>query len=717
MKFSVSSFPKVATALLGFTLSSHAVSAEDGSATFNVPPQPSLNFYGLPGGIDTPSATPLPDGQVGFSVSNFAGTTRTTLSFQVVPRITASFRYTGIQNYSSVGRSTNRDRSFDVKYLAFREGKYRPAFSIGLQDFGGTGLFASEYIVATKSFVTPTFGKFNISGGLGWGRLGSSGAIGSPFGGNRPRNSNINGGSPSFDQWFRGPAAPFANIEWQLSDKLGLKAEYSSDDYSNETSRGIFEVKSRLNFGAEYQYSEKLRLGAYYLYGSEIGISAQLQINPKRALLPLRVAAPTPILVRPTRQVNPKAWRTDWAQSEAAPITLRDLIAPKLKAEGLRLEQLQVNATSVELRVSNQKYRSYAAVIGRSARVLAEILPPSVETFIVVPVENGLALTAVSLRRSNLEALEFAPNADNALFAAADFSDATPKLANAVSPDDLYPQFNYSIGPYVAPSFFDPNQPVRADIGISGKLLYRPARGWSIGTEVRHRLGGNTASSTQASTSRIQRVRTNSILYAQANTTLNNLYASKQWKPRSNLYARVSAGYFEKMFGGVSTEVLWKPTASRLALGIEANYAQQRDFDQRLGFQSYGVATGHVSAYYEFNNGFQGQLDVGRYLAGDIGATVSLSRKFQNGWEVGGFFTLTNVSSDEFGEGSFDKGISLKVPLNWFLGKPSEQSIGTTLRPILGDGGARLSVPGRLYEGVREAHKNNLSNDWARVWE
>jgi hypothetical protein len=154
-----------------------------------------------------------------------------------------------------------------------------------------------------------------------------------------------------------------------------------------------------------------------------------------------------------------------------------------------------------------------------------------------------------------------------------------------------------------------------------------------------------------------------------------------------------------------------------LAVGIETNYAKQRDFDQRLGFQAYGVATGHVSAYYDFGKGYQGQLDVGRYLAGDVGGTVTLSRKFQNGWKLGGYFTLTNVSAADFGEGSFDKGFTLTVPFNWLHGKPTKQVSTTIISPIQRDGGAKLNVPGRLYEQVRGAHQDDLSNDWARVWE
>ncbi len=681
--------------------------------------QPSLNFYGLPGVIDTPSALAMPDGQFAITLSHFAGQTRTSLSAQFTPRLSATFRYIGLQDFNDFGFDTFRDRSFDLRYLVVKEGKYLPAVTVGLQDLAGTGIYSGEYIVATKTFDQPLRlpGRLKVSGGLGWGRLGSSGAIGTPFGADRPAFvTNDTGGEPSVDQWFRGDVAPFAGIEWNINDRFGVKAEYSSDAYLPETSRGLFTRDSRLNFGLEYQYSDRLRLGAYYLYGSEIGVSAQLQLNPNRALTPRTVSGTRPIFARPSRASKPAAWSTDWAASANAPATLRDALAPDLAVDGLRIEALQVSPTSAELRFTNTKFESTSIAIGRAARAMARVLPASVETFRLTPMKDGLALSTVTLRRSDLERLEFEPNAATQLFAAAQFDDASPDLPNSVRPVDLYPQLSWSVGPYITPSYFDPDRPVRADTGLAANFNYRPAPGWLLSGEVRARLGGNIENGRE-SNSVLPRVRTDGVLFAQAtDTPIENLFVSRQWKPGDNTYARVSAGYLESMFGGVSGEVLWKPENSRLALGAEVNYARQRDFDQQFGFQDYDVITGHLSAYYELGRGYVGQVDVGQYLAGDKGATVTLSREFENGWKVGGFFTLTDVSAEEFGEGSFDKGINVTIPLGWFLGQPSRQGISTTIRPVQRDGGARLRVPGRLYEQVRDGHREDLAESWSRVW-
>nr|WP_315899473.1 YjbH domain-containing protein [Phaeobacter italicus] len=690
-------------------------------------PAPSLNFYGSPGLIDMPSAEMLPDGQFATTYSWFGGQSRYNLTFQATPWLSASFRYNGIKTNGAqiAGFDTYYDRGFDVRARLWREGRYRPAVTIGLQDFAGTGIYASEYIVATKRFATPPLGgrgqggQLKVTAGLGWGRLGSHGSIGS-ISGNRPAFvPGDTGGELSYDQWFRGDVAPFAGIEWQANDRWGFKAEYSSDAYALETGApNVFERKSSFNFGAEYRLSPRTRLGAYYLYGSEFGITAQIQLNPKDPPQPMAVPAPVPVAPRSAWATEERHWSRDWAQSRKARTTLRDALAEALKQEGLILEAITLPAggSSAELRYRNTRYRSQTQAVGRAARAMARLLPPSVETLKIVPMRGGLALSQVVLRRSDLEALEFDADATEALWAVTAVQEAPALAQDALVSEELYPAFATSFSPYTAPSYFDPELPFRLDIGVDLKASYAPAPGWRIAGAIRQRFWGNVADG-RRSNSVLPRVRTDQREYAQFGTTLENLYVARQWRMGQDLYARSTAGLFESMFGGVSGELLWKPVSSRLALGIEANYVVQRDYDQRFSFRDYKTFTGHASAYYQLDNGYHVQIDAGRYLAGDYGATFSLDREFANGWRVGGFFTLTDVSSEDFGEGSFDKGFRISIPLDWLLGKPGRNRFNTVVRPTQRDGGQRVEVPGRLYEQVREGHRNRLNSQRARIWE
>ena len=496
------------------------------------------------------------------------------------------------------------------------------------------------------------------------------------------------------------------------------RLEYSSDAYLTETrTTNVFDIASQINLGVEYQATPRTRLGAYWMYGTELGATVQFQLNPYQPANPVLIPAPEPIAPRPDRASNPEAWETGWADSVRAAPTMRDVLEPLLAADGLVLESLTLTATVAELRFRNLRYQSMPNAIGRAARALAQVMPASVETFRLVPVIQGSGLSVTEIRRSDLEALEFNGMSTEALLAVTGFANAGPADPDALEGVDIYPAFNWAIGPYFAPSYFDPSRPFRIDAGIElgGSLQLAP--GWALEGAINYRLAGNVADSDRLSNSVLPRVRTDQLLYAQEDLTLSTLYVARQWQPGQDVYARVSVGYLEQMFAGVAGEVLWKPVSSPLGLGVELGYVRQREYEQRLGFLDYSVLTGHASAYLEFGNGLVGQIDAGRYLAGDYGATFGLDRVFGNGWIVGGFFTLTNVSAEDFGEGSFDKGIRFRIPVNWFLGTPGRQGVGTTIRPIQRDGGQRLNVPNRLYGQVRQAHRRALTAQWARVWQ
>lgn len=680
-----------------------------------VGPHPTLNFYGAPGLMDMPSAAAMPGGEFSTIVSHFGGITRNTLSFQVTPRLSGSFRYSATQDLNLAGFSTYFDRSFDLRYqlIEQRENSWLPSVAIGLQDFVGTGIYAGEYIVASRDFGETV----TVTGGIGWGRLGSYNSIGAPFSETRPAFvPGDTGGEVSYDQWFRGQAAFFGGIEWQPTDRLGFLVEYSSDAYDTEVSSGVFDRRSPWNFGVEYQVNRSLRLGAYYMYGSEVGVNLAFSFNPRRPLTPRNNQPnPDPISLRPDRDENPDLWTTDWVADPRARPSLGDRLSDGLAAEGQDLIAYDLRPTAAEIRIENTRFIAVAQALGRSARVMAEILPPSVETFQITLVDDGLAVSTLTMRRSDLEALEQEPDATEALHSVVGLTAASPTRETDLV-DGLFPRFDWSLRPYTRASYFDPDNPVLMNFGVRLRASYELRPGWRIDGALTQRLAGNLDQA-RTSGSALPPVRTSSALYNRNDgVAIETLTFSHARSLGNDFYARVTAGYLERMYGGLSTELLWRPVSSPLALGAEVNYAVQRDYDTGFGFRDYDVLTGHLSAYYAMENGFHVQLDAGRYLAGDWGATLSIDREFRNGWSVGAFMTLTDVSAEQFGEGSFDKGIRFSIPVSWFTGQPSRRSVGTTIRPITRDGGARLVVPGRLYERVREGHQGSIDDQWAQVW-
>ena len=686
----------------------------------------SKNMYGLPGGlIDMPSAEMAPDGELAATVSHFGGTTKTTLTFQILPRLTGAFRYAALAEYrpgrgtspTPYPNSTYYDRSFDLRYQLVKERDYIPAVAIGLRDFIGTGLYSSEYVVATKTIGS----RLRLTGGVGWGRLGSFDSFGS-FG-TRPGVGIIgSGGNFRTDRWFRGPMSAFGGISYQATDKLSFKAEYSTDAYVEELGGGtdtgaqMFNRRSPWNFGLDYRVSKALSLGAYYMHGSEIGVSMTLALDAKGSPVPGGTeAAPVPVSVRPRFSANDLGWTTE----PGKPAEVKKDVAEALAKEGLLLQGLTLDGHSARVIIRNPRYDIEAQAVGRTARVLTRNLPDSVEVLTIVETYDGMPTSAVTFRRSDLEQLENAPA--EAILQRAAFSGGAGAWQGIEPVASEFPRLRWSFGPYAKMSVFDPDNPVKADVGLQLSGDYIMAPGWVAAGAVSVKLGGNLDSPPSGRSGvgggTLQTVRSDARFYAMGNDPkIEHLTLARYARLGEDWYGRMTLGYLEPMFAGVSGEVLWKPVSSRLALGAELNYVAKRDYDMLFGLQNYDVATGHVSAYYDLGNGFHTQLDVGRYLAGDWGGTLSIDREFDNGWRVGAYVTKTNVSAAAFGEGSFDKGIRITAPLSWAIGTPSKRKNKIVIQSLTRDGGARLNVDGRLYDAVRETHRPQMEKTWERFW-
>jgi len=674
----------------------------------------SLNINGATGLIDMPSADVQDDATFAFSTSVVGPVTRATISFQVTPRLSAAFRFQTWQDWNTLfpaDPATLDDRSLDLRYQVLRESQFLPSLAIGLQDFTGSGLFASEYVAATKTFSD----RLKVTVGLGWGRLGSHGGASSPFG-VRPPLMAGDGGKPNSDQWFRGEAAPFGGIEYRISDRWTFKSEYSSDAYRMEDDRrGILDRTSPFNFGFEYQKGPNARYGIYSMHGSEVGLVFHLMLDPKtRSTGGVMGPAPAPVKLRPARSVDPEAYDGGWVdQPDAGPI-LRNNLAKRLAVDGIVVEDFAFTSTDVQVRIRNNRIDAGAQAIGRTARALSNVMPASVQVFEIVPVVNGIGASKVTLRRRDLEELEFAADNASLLRARTSITDAGLVPLDSVGPDDLYPKFSWGLKPALRIS-----EPLKGDVGLRLSASYNIRAGLVLSGSAYKRLAGNLDRSGDPSGSVLPHVRSDGSRYGKfGDPLLERLTLAWYARPAADLYSRVTLGYLEQMHAGVSGELLWKPANSPLALGAELNYSKQRDPDGGFGFgeYDYDVMTGHLSAYYDFGNGLVGQLDVGRYLAGDTGATVSIDRVFANGWRVGAFATVTDVASADFGEGGFDKGVRFTIPLNWAVGDKSRGGFGTTLRPATGDGGARLEVDGRLYDSIRDYHSDALDRGWGRVW-
>ena len=173
---------------------------------------------------------------------------------------------------------------------------------------------------------------------------------------------------------------------------------------------------------------------------------------------------------------------------------------------------------------------------------------------------------------------------------------------------------------------------------------------------------------------------------------------------------------FEPFFAGIGGEFLYKPAHWPIGLGLDIHHVQMRDYDMRFELLDYKTTVGHLSLYYDAGGMFDVEVNAGRYLAGDWGATTTISRKFGSGWEVGGYATLTDVPFNTFGEGSFDKAIYVSVPIDWITSSPKRTKRRLILRPITRDGGAQLSSARRLNRQIEDSQNASFKREFGRLW-
>ena len=131
--------------------------------------------WGGTGLIETRDARFRPDGAIEVAASIRRQRRNYTINVQALAWLETTFRFTERLN-ATTGRGITTDRAFDLKLRLVEEDDWRPALAVGLQDLLGTGLYAGEYVVASKRWY-----DLDISLGLGWGRLGTGRDVRNPL--------------------------------------------------------------------------------------------------------------------------------------------------------------------------------------------------------------------------------------------------------------------------------------------------------------------------------------------------------------------------------------------------------------------------------------------------------------------------------------------------------------------------------------------------------
>jgi hypothetical protein len=693
--------------------------------------QPSYSNYGTTGLIQMPSARLQPKGSLAVSWTHNEPYLRGSIIAYPFDWLEATYGYTDINNalYSNVasfsGNQSYKDKGFDVKIRLLKETPFLPNLAVGIRDLAGSNQFEAEYLVASKFYK-----NIDFTLGVGWGDL-SHGRYRNPLSvlgdGMNKRVSNNDGGQGGefvMERYFRGTTGIFGGMEIFLPNMQGLrlKLEYDSTNYLEEAfglgrsaSRFAFEpvkdTDSRLNFGFVYPVNDSLQIKASYAKGNTFNVGFSFHLNLANKNSKLKTLNP------PKRVPNSDIVKKVNTKNE---LYFYRSVLNNLRERDLFLQKASVEGETLSVAFSQSVYTSHLQAAGRVARVLDEVSPDNIKNFNLINVNAGMALYSMNIDRNifskHLPAKVY-PLAKKGIDVSGHrYKDKEYKY----NPSKPFPVHFYKFEPTLRTQIGGPDGFFFGDLRLTydSEILF--ASTLSLSTSASIGITDNMDSLKLASDSILPHVRTDIVEYLKNSQKYNidRIQLNYFSNPFPNIYYKLSGGLLESMFAGVGGEVLYRPFDKSYGIGAEVWRVQQRDYDQMFGLRDYKTTTGHINLYYiEPRSKILFALRGGKYLAGDSGITVDLSRRFKSGFQLGIFFSKTDISKREFGEGSFDKGFYFHVPIDLFSSNYSKEVFTWGLKPLTRDGAAALSHGFYLWGVTEQAHQETLFRDWDDLYD
>jgi membrane-associated phospholipid phosphatase len=260
----------------------------------------------------------------------------------------------------------------------------------------------------------------------------------------------------------------------------------------------------------------------------------------------------------------------------------------------------------------------------------------------------------------------------------------------------------------------DPSGAFRFDASLIGSYERPLGRQTFLQAETKLTVYEDISGVTQPSNSLLPHVRTDIAEYKRGHRfKLLRLLGNKFYHPGERVYARASAGIYEEMFNGIGGQVLYLAPGGDWGVDLATDWVKQRDFSGWFGQRHYSTLTAIASLNYRLAQGVTATLRGGRFLARDEGVRVELKRRFNSGFEVGAWYTVTNghdITSPGTPSSPYhDKGIFMVMALDSMLTRDTQSTAGVSLAPWTRDVGQMVVSPGDLYSmlerPVRQMHE------------
>ena len=607
------------------------------------------NNYGIVGLIHTPTARTYDEGIHGITVYNGTPNQTVTLSSNPYDWLEASFFYTSVQDRpycydftSPFCKQDFKDKGFNVKVRLKEEGKF-PAIAIGLNDFAGTGIYSSEYIVGSYGI-----NKTDFHFGLGFGLLdGSDQSFKNPLGyisdsfNDRPGELEGLGGSFQPSRYFSGETvSPFFGISHVLRDKFILKLEHDTS-----VRPGLLpfrEPKSDYSFGFDYLINKNFSVGISVERGDYASFKFVYKNDPISTYKSSEYA------------------RGDLRKGDNKYTQLIN----NLEENGIGVKKITESAGSIGIQLTQ--------VIHPNLQVVEQIIAQSARD--------------AGITKDIKKDIEIAN-----LLAVSEIDDAYASTAKTIYERQSKRKFSTSTRLQFRPFLAAREEFFKGALMLENDAEFIIRKNLFFNTNLKYSLIDNfddlylppvdtfPAQVRSDIKEYLNKIKDGGILIGRAQLDYH-------LTPKKNHHIMMSAGIFEDMFSGAGMEYLYFKPDTNYAFGVDIFKVYKRDYSWRFGHLDYENTLATANFYYR-NYGtipFDMRISAGEYLAGDAGFTLELSRSFYNGVQFGAFASFTDVTTEQFGEGSFDKGIFFNIPIYGNL-------INYTWRPLTKDPGATLN--------------------------
>tara|TARA_B100000768_G_scaffold181549_1_gene205003 strand:+ start:734 stop:2416 length:1683 start_codon:yes stop_codon:yes gene_type:complete len=555
---------------------------------------------------------------------------------------------------------------------------------------------------------------------MGWGKYNKGNGFKNPLSliGNRfetrQSSSSGQGGTLAVDAWFSGDASLFGGIEWFIPKAKGLRLKIEnnafnyldlSSGFRPDASFNKRKANSELNFGFSMPISDYGFFDISFIKGNTINLTYSFGASFNDSLVKKDRIRPKIINKQPTNTKDNDGF-------------YRNLLL-NLNNNNLLLQTASLRDKELDIAISSVNYENHirsSSYAGHIASKTASYYDIGLNKINVSNITLGFETNEISYFNKDLENLESTKPIELVINRTELKSgDGNKYLSNEFKPRVSFPVIFQTLQPNLVSHIGAPQRWLFRGIVLQHLSEIQFNRSLTLSSDIKWSLQDNFKRTiTGPGSPFLPHVRTDLVEYlVQSDKYITRMQLDYIWSPKKDFYAKISGGIFEMMHGGIGAEVLYKPFNSKFMIGAEIYRTKKRGFNQMFNFQEYETEIGHLNLNYNFDKiGIVANLSFGKYLAKDKGYTLDLSRRAKSGFEAGIFFTRTNISAAEFGEGSFDKGFYFKIPYSLFSRNYSKDKINFKLRPLTRDGGAKLDHDKRLIDLMNNSSFIDINGGW-----